>query len=232
MRTNAVFRGRRSKKGNSFLSISSDEEESKEEEEKSNKNSNKIFQEKIYKNNDDNKLNNNTKESLNKKDEDKEYILKLRNKLNNNIVKTKNKKMLILPPPENELIDKHSKVDILQDDDQDNKGYIKLMNPDNMNLNIKETDLNNNINNDKNIISINQKDILDQNWEMKYINKILKKDMKEAFKNEDEKEGKEEKDKMNNKKRKREKNKDNDELNEENIRSKYDKITTKKRYGW
>ena len=37
---------------------------------------------------------------------------------------------------------------------------------------------------------------------------------------------------MNNKKRKRDKNKNEDELNDENIRSKYDKITTKKRYGW
>ena len=103
------------------------------------------------------------------------------------------------------------------------------MNPDNMNLNIKETDLSNNINHDKNIISINQKDILDENWEIKYINKILKKDMNEAFKNE---EDKDEKNKMNNKKRKRDKNKDVDELNEDNVRSKYDKISTKKRYGW
>ena len=37
----------------------------------------------------------------------------------------------------------------------------------------------------KNIISINQKDILDKNWEIKYINKMLKKDMKESFKNEE-----------------------------------------------
>ena len=103
------------------------------------------------------------------------------------------------------------------------------MNPDNINLDIKESDLNDNINKDKNIISINQKDILDQNWEIKYINKILKKDMKEAFKNEEEND---EKNKMNNKKRKRDKNKNKDELNDENIRSKYDKITTKKRYGW
>ena len=164
-----------------------------------------------------------------KENSDKEYILKLRNKLANNTIKTKNKKMLILPPPENELTDKHLKESISEDEDNENKGYIKLMNPDNINLDIKESDLNDNINKDKNIISINQKDILDQNWEIKYINKILKKDMKEAFKNEEEND---EKNKMNNKKRKRDKNKNEDELNDENIRSKYDKITTKKRYGW
>ena len=138
--------------------------------------------------------------------------------------------MLILPPPENELADKHYKENNLQNEDLENNGYIKLMNPDNISLNIKESDSNNKINNEKNIISINQKDILDKNWEIKYINKMLKKDMKESFKNEEIKEDKN--DKLNNKKRKRDKNKDDDELNEENIRSKYDKISTKKRYGW
>ena len=219
---------------NSFLSLSSDLEESYEEEEQSNKiKNNNLNIEEIKQKNDNNIFNGISKESLNnkidEKNSDKEYILKLRNKLNNNIAKTKNKKMLILPPPENELEDKHLKINNFQDDDLENKGYIKLMNPDNINFNTKETVLSNNINNDKNIISINQKDILEENWEIKYINKMLKKDMKEAFKTE---EDKEDKNKMNNKKRKRDKNKDNDELNEDNVKSKYDKISTKKRYGW
>ena len=221
-----------SKKQNSFLSISSgdEEEEQSEKDEKINhRNDKDIKKEKIEQKKYNNMFNNNSKE---KENSDKEYILKMRDKLNNNIAKVKNKNLLILPPPENELVDKHSKENAFQDEDQENKGYIKLMNPDNMNININESELNNNnINNEKNIISINQKDILDQNWEIKYINKILKKDMKEALKNE---EDKDENNKMNNKKRKRDKNKkeDNDEFFEENIRSKYDKISTKKRYGW
>ena len=222
-----------SKKEKSFLSISSEEEEFVEEE-NINKNKNKN-NDHIGNKKDNNILDNIYKETKfnikekEKENSDKEYILKLRNKLANNTIKTKNKKMLILPPPENELTDKHLKESISEDEDNENKGYIKLMNPDNINLDIKESDLNDNINKDKNIISINQKDILDQNWEIKYINKILKKDMKEPFKNEEEND---EKNKMNNKKRKRDKNKNEDELNDENIRSKYDKITTKKRYGW
>ena len=216
------------KNNNSFLSLSSDEEE------QSNKIiTNNINVEKIKPKNDNNIFNGISKDSLNNKidenNSDKEYILKLRNKLNNNTAKTKNKKMLILPPPENELEDKHLKENNFQDDDLENKGYIKLMNPDNINFNTKETILSNNINNDKNIISINQKDILEENWEIKYINTMLKKDMKEAFKNE---EDKEDKNKMNNKKRKRGKNKDDDEFNEDKTRSKYDKISTKKKYGW
>ena len=222
------------KNNNSFLSLSSDEEESNEEELSNKIIANNINEEKINPKNDNNIFNGISKESLNNKidenNSDKEYILKLRIKLNNNIAKTRNKKMLILPPPENELEDKQLKENNFQDDDLENKGYIKLMNPDNINFNTKETILSNNINNDKNIISINQKDILEENWEIKYINTMLKKDMKEAFKNE---EDKEDNSKMNNKKRKRGKNKDDDdELNEDRARSKYDKISTKKKYGW
>ena len=212
-------------KSNSFLSISSDEENS------SNKIDNNNLNEKSNLPKDN--INNNSLENKKEKEKennDKEYILKLRNKLNSNITKLKNRKMLVLPPPENELADKHYKENNLQNEDRENNGYIKLMNPDNISLNIKESDSNNKINNEKNIISINQKDILDKNWEIKYINKILNKDMKEAFKNEEAKDKKN--DKLNNKKRKRDKNKDDDELSEENIRSKYDKISTKKRYGW
>ena len=220
-----------SNKENSFLSISSDDEESEKEESQLNQNnSNKL---KTQKNNIN--LINNKKEEKQKEKENsaKDYILKLQNKLNNNIIKTKNKKMLILPPPENELADKHLKDNVFQDEDVENKGFIKLMNPDNMNLNIKENDdiNNNNINNEKNIISINQKDILDKNWEIKYINNIFKKDMKEALKNEEDKDDKN--NKINNKKRKRDKNKneDDDELNDDKLRSKYEKISTKKKYG-
>ena len=158
-----------SKKEKSFLSISSEEEDFVEEEninKTKNKNNDHIGNKK-----DNNILDNIYKETKfnikEKENSDKEYILKLRNKLANNTIKTKNKKMLILPPPENELTDKHLKESISEDEDNENKGYIKLMNPDNINLDIKESDLNDNINKDKNIISINQKDILDQNWEIK-----------------------------------------------------------------
>ena len=205
----------KSDKGNSFLSISSESEESENEE-----NQNKAKNKSLF-----------NKEEKRKENSAKEYILKLQNKLSNNIVKTKNKKMLILPPPENELTDRHEKENVFKDEDIENKGFINLMNPDNVNLNIKENEFNiNDINNEKNIISINQKDILDKNWEIKYIKNILKKDMKETIKNEENID-----DKNNiNKKRKRDKNKndDNDELNGDKIRSKYDKISTKKKYGW
>ena len=205
----------KSDKENSFLSISSESEESENEE-----NQNKAKNKSLF-----------NKEEKRKENSAKEYILKLQNKLSNNIVKTKNKKMLILPPPENELTDRHEKENVFKDEDIENKGFINLMNPDNVNLNIKENELNiNDINNEKNIISINQKDILDKNWEIKYIKNILKKDMKETIKNEENID-----DKNNiNKKRKRDKNKndDNDELNGDKIRSKYDKISTKKKYGW
>ena len=222
-----------SNKENSFLSVSSDEEESEKDEYQLNKNNNKnVINKHNIQKNEINLINNKEEKDKEKENSAKEYILKLQNKLNNNIVKTKNKKMLILPPPENELTDKHYKDNVFQDKDLENKGFIKLMNPDNLNLNIKENDDINNedINDEKNIISINQKDILDKNWEIKYINKILKKDMKEAIKNE---ENLEDKNKIN-KKRKRDKNKneDDDELNDDNIRSKYDKISTKKKYGW
>ena len=205
----------KSDKENSFLSISSESEESENED-----NQNKAKNKSLF-----------NKEEKRKENSAKEYILKLQNKLSNNIVKTKNKKMLILPPPENELTDRHEKENVFKDEDIENKGFIDLMNPDNVNLNIKENEFNiNDINNEKNIISINQKDILDKNWEIKYIKNILKKDMKETIKNEENID-----DKNNiNKKRKRDKNKndDNDELNGDKIRSKYDKISTKKKYGW
>ena len=90
------------------------------------------------------------------------------------------------------------------------------------------------INKEKNIISINQKDILDNNWEIKYINKMLKKDMKEAIKKEEENQNDDKNKNIEGKKRKRDKkkNEDDDDIDEENIKSKYSKISTKRKYGW
>ena len=206
------------KKNGSFLSVSSDEEKSNEDIKEENNN--------IIQKNENNKAEGTQKIS------DKDYIIKLREKLNNNTTKIRNKKILILPSPQNDLVDKHFNTkDIIEEDDLEQKGFIKLMNPDNLNIKINNDNINyDDINNEKNVISINQKDILDKNWEIKYINKILKNDMKEAIKNE---ENLEDKNKIN-KKRKRDKNKneDDDELNDDKLRSKYDKISTKKKYGW
>ena len=209
------------KKDGSFLSVSSDEEKSNEDIKEENNN--------IIQKNENNKTEGTQKIS------DKDYIIKLREKLNNNTTKIRNKKILILPSPLNDLVDKHFNTkDIIEEDDLEQKGFIKLMNPDNLNIKINNDNINNDdINNEKNVISINQKDILDKNWEIKYINNIFKKDMKEALKNEEDKDDKNKNNKINNKQRKRDK-KDNieDELVENNIRSKYDKISTKKKYGW
>ena len=229
----------KSNNNDSFLSISSSEDNSNNKE-------NNISKEDIYHNifkgitstsktfnpkKSDNKEINKEKEESNKK-----YILQLRKKLNNNTIKTKDKKLLILPAPENDLIDNHYHNKNLLDDDDINEKQIfsKLMNPDNINIknNMIKTD-NNKKNDDKEIISVNQKDILDSNWEIKYIKQILKKDMKEAINKEEENE-KEGKNKiMDGKKRKRNKDKDKDNnIDDENIKSKYSKISTKKKYGW
>ena len=224
------------KNDDSFLSISSEEEQ--EEENDSDNNNNKTHSKKenyhnLFKGITSESFNHNlndekSKDSKEKEDINKNYILKLREKLNKNTKKIKDRKILILPAPENNLSDYHQKIE-----EDDNKGYSKLMNPDN--LNIKKTeniefnnDTLNNLNNDKNIISINQKDILDSNWEIKYINNILKKDMKDANK----KDKDENEENKNGKKRKRDKNDNDDEFGEEKVRSKYSKITTKRRYGW
>ena len=224
-----------SKKNDSFLSISSVGEESDE----SNKDKNNPKEESYH-----NLFNINIKkpadkkESLKEKEEaNKNYILKLREKLNNNNTKIKDKKLLILPPPENDLTDNHYHSNNLLDEEEmiENRGLAKLMNPDNLNIKKKE-DLNSNNNNmnNKDIISINQKDILDSNWEIKYINKMLKKDMKDTIKKEEmENNESNNRDIKGGKKRKRDKkNNDEDELENENIRSKYSKISTKKKYGW
>ena len=180
---------------------------------------------------------NKEKEKENEEEKNKNYILQLREKLNKNVRKIKDKKLLILPPPENNLTDNHAHNKNIFDDDELNKnnGLPKLMNPDNLNFK-KNDELNDNkddINNNKDIISINQKDILDSNWEIKYINKILKKDMKEALKKEEEIQNDDKNKIKTNKKRKRDKKNDNEEeLEEENIKSKYSKISTKRKYGW
>ena len=228
-----------SKNNDSFLSLSSDEDNSKDEKETHSK-------EDIYHNlfkgissepfNAKRRLKKEPNREKEKEEEEKnkKYILKLREKLNNNTGKIKDKKLLILPAPENDLTDNYYHTKNLLDEDElnENKGFTKLMNPDIVNFK-KNDELNlNKDNNNKDIISINQKDILDSNWEIKYINKILKKDMKEAIKREEEnqidgkiniKEGK---------KRKRDKNNNEDELEESNIKSKYSKISTKRKYGW
>ena len=224
-----------SKNNGSFLSLSSEEEKSDD----SNKDKNNPKEQKYHDLFNINIKPKNQKDTKNEKEEiNKNYILKLREKLNNNTTKIKNKKLLILPPPENDLTDNHYHMDNNLFDEEEfkqNKGLGKLMNPDN--LNIKKKDQLNpnssNINN-KDIISINQKDILDSNWEIKYINKMLKKDMKEAIKKEEmENNENNNKDIKAGKKRKRDKKiNDEDELENEIIRSKYSKISTKKKYGW
>ena len=222
------------KSNNSFLSISSEEEDSVDKDNIEQKEQKKESYNYLFKGITSKSLNPKTKddELANKENQTNLYILKLREKLNNNTTKIKNKKLLILPSPENDLKDNHFHTKNNLDDDEEqineNKGLAKLVNPDNLNIkknNDKESD-NNGINHEKNIISINQKDILDENWEIKYINKILKKDMKDAEK----KEENEDNNKVKGKKRKR--NKDESEIDEENIRSKYSKISTKKKYGW
>lgn len=223
-----------SKNNGSFLSLSSEEEKSDD----SNKDKNNP-KEQLYHNLFNINIKSKNQDTKNDKDEiNKNYILKLREKLNNNTTKIKNKKLLILPPPENDLTDNHYHINnnLLDEDEfNQNKGLGKLMNPDNLNIKKKEELISNNGNiNNKDIISINQKDILDSNWEIKYINKMLKKDMKEAIKKEEmEKNENNKKDIKAGKKRKRDKkNNDEDELENENIRSKYSKISTKKKYGW
>jgi len=221
------------KNDDSFLSISSEEEEEEEENPSENNNNNKThpkLKKEKEKENYHNLFNFNSlhKNNINNEksnDNDKEYILKLREKLNKNTKKIKDRKLLILPAPENNLSDYHQKIE-----EDDKKGYVKLMNPDNLNVKKEEDiDINNdNSNKDKNIISINQKDILDSNWEIKYINNILKKDMKDANK----KDKDENEENKNGKKRKRDKNDIDDEFGEEKVRSKYSKITTKRKYGW
>ena len=222
------------KSNNSFLSISSEEEDSVDKDNIEQKEQKKESYNYLFKGITSKSLNPKTKddELANKENQTNLYILKLREKLNNNTTKIKNKKLLILPSPENDLKDNHFHTKNNLDDDEEqineNKGLAKLVNPDNLNIkknNDKESD-NNGINHEKNIISINQKDILDENWEIKYINKILKKDMKDAEK----KEENEDNNKVKGKKRKRDK--DESEIDEENIRSKYSKISTKKKYGW
>ena len=217
------------KHNNSFLSISSEEEEGEENEDS-------IGDKEIRENSEEHKIKNIfnkgninlIKNNFDKKDVDKinkkedeennEYIVKLRNKLNNNTKKINDSKYLILPPPENELSDYNEKID---DNDEDNKYLVKLINPDNINIktdnDIKETK------SDNNIISINQNEILDKNWEIKYINQMLKKDMKDNSKQENSEKIK----KFGGNKRGRQ-----EDNQEENVKSKYSKISTKKKYGW
>ena len=217
----------KSKNNNSFLSISSSEENSNNEENINSKEDNyhnifkglspstDFFKPKLI----DSKELNKEKEEINKK-----YIISLRERLNNNTTKIKDKKLLILPSPENDLTDNHyHNKNLIDDDDINEKKLLsKLMNPDNINIkNDMEQKIDNNIkNDDKEIISVNQKDILDSNWEIKYIKQILKKDMNESIKKEEENDGKNKI--IDGKKRKR--NKKNNIDKDDNIKSKYSKI--------
>ena len=228
-----------SKNNDSFLSLSSDEDNSQDEKETHSK---VDIYHSLFKGitsepfNPKRRLKKESNREKEKEEEEKnkKYILKLREKLNNNTGKIKDKKLLILPAPENDLTDNHYHTKNLLDEDDlnENKGFAKLMNPDNVNFK-KNDELNlNKDNNNKNIISINQKDILDSNWEIKYINKILKKDMKEAIKKEEENQIEGKNNIKEGKKRKRDKKSNEDELEESNIKSKYSKISTKRKYGW
>ena len=226
-----------------FLAISSDE---LDEENPNNNNINKNLEKDNYHNlfkginsesfNFKIKDKTESKKEKEKEEKNKNYILKLREKLNNNTKKKKDKKLLILPPPENDLFDNHYNNNLLDDEELNKNKLAKLMNPDNISIKKNEDlDLNNDIiNNEKNIISINQKDILDNNWEIKYINKMLKKDMKEAIKKEEEIQNEDKNKNKEGKKRKRDKknNEDDDDIEEGNIKSKYSKISTKRKYGW
>ena len=225
----------KSKNNNSFLSISSSEDNSNNEENINSKEDNHhnifkglspstdFFKPKLI----DSKELNKEKEEINKK-----YIISLRERLNNNTTKIKDKKLLILPSPENDLTDNHyHNKNLIDDDDINEKKLLsKLINPDNINIkNDIEQNTDNNIkNDDKEIISVNQKDILDSNWEIKYIKQILKKDMNESIKKEEENDGKNKI--IDGKKRKR--NKENNIDKDDNMKSKYSKISTKKKYGW
>ena len=225
----------KSKNNNSFLSISSSEDNSNNEENINSKEDNyhnifkglspstDFFKPKLI----DNKELNKEKEEINKK-----YIISLRERLNNNTTKIKDKKLLILPSPENDLTDNHyHNKNLIDDDDINEKKLLsKLMNPDNINIkNDIEQKTDNNIkSDDKEIISVIQKDILDSNWEIKYIKQILKKDMNESIKKEEENDGKNKI--IDGKKRKRNKEKNIDK--DDNMKSKYSKISTKKKYGW
>jgi hypothetical protein len=225
----------KSKNNNSFLSISSSEDNSNNEENINSKEDNyhnifkglspstDFFKPKLI----DNKELNKEKEEINKK-----YIISLRERLNNNTTKIKDKKLLILPSPENDLTDNHyHNKNLIDDDDINEKKLLsKLINPDNINIkNDIEQKTDNNIkSDDKEIISVIQKDILDSNWEIKYIKQILKKDMNESIKKEEENDGKNKI--IDGKKRKR--NKENNFDKDDNIKSKYSKISTKKKYGW
>ena len=227
----------KSKNNNSFLSISSSEENSNSNNEE-NINSKEDNYHNIFKGLSpstdffkpkliDSKELNKEKEEINKK-----YIISLRERLNNNTTKIKDKKLLILPSPENDLTDNHyHNKNLIDDDDINEKKLLsKLMNPDNINIkNDIEQKTDNNIkSDDKEIISVIQKDILDSNWEIKYIKQILKKDMNESIKKEEENDGKNKI--IDGKKRKR--NKENNFDKDDNIKSKYSKISTKKKYGW
>ena len=171
----------------------------------------------------------NTKKSkLNEKENNLNNILLLRNKLAMNTKMKMDQTILNLPEPKNKLIDKHEKTkynEFYENKNNLNK-LTNLQNPDDLtdvqkSKNIQE--------NNDNYVSINQNQLIDKNWETKYLGKILKKEVLENSGKNEEKEIKS--NKISGNKRKRDK-KVEDDLTNDNEKSKYSKISTRKKYGW
>ena len=171
----------------------------------------------------------NTKKSkLNEKENNLNNILLLRNKLAMNTKMKMDQTILNLPEPKNKLIDKHEKTkynEFYENKNNLNK-LTNLQNPDDLtdvqkSKNIQE--------NNDNYVSINQNQLIDKNWETKYLGKILKKEVLENSGKNEEKEIPS--NKISGNKRKRDK-KVEDDLTNDNEKSKYSKISTRKKYGW
>ena len=171
----------------------------------------------------------NTKNSkLNEKENNLNNILLLRNKLAMNTKMKMDQTILNLPEPKNKLIDKHEKTkynEFYENKNNLNK-LTNLQNPDDLtdvqkSKNIQE--------NNDNYVSINQNQLIDKNWETKYLGKILKKEVLENSGKNEEKEIPS--NKISGNKRKRDK-KVEDDLTNDNEKSKYSKISTRKKYGW
>lgn len=217
---------------NNFLDSSSDENSEKEDH---------LSSFNLFKGVTKGNFNNNNN---NLKNQAKEKILILQAKLNKNTTNITQKDILNLPPPKTKLIDKNELIDEEESSfDKKKSLYKNLINPDaliekkesNL-LDLKEKQQDNKIG----VLHIEQKDILDKNWETKYIGNLIRKDIysESKKKEQDESNNKEEESKNAGKKRRRDKkDKDKDEneldeIDEYNNRSKYSRISTSKKYGW
>ncbi len=130
----------------------------------------------------------------------KEKIQLMQEKLNHNKTNLIQKDILNLPPPKTKLIDKTERDDLFEEEENDDNEVImnknklifkNLVCPDfleqnkkfsdnNIELIEKETDINKNkqsFEGDKNIMELQLDDILDKNWETKYIGSLIKKDI-------------------------------------------------------